>query len=1019
MKKLLRILFLCISIMLSGLFLMAQGIQFKTNVKQPKPSGFTLPQPVLTGHPSAFSKNPAGRSMVSFQPRQVNLNDRKLHKEMFADITYDYNGRLLFAKGRLPDAVSFSLKASNDILEACFQYLNALKPALHIETPSEEFVLIKHETDDLNMDHIRLQQVFYDIPVYGGEAYLHGKDGFIEMFNGFTYPTPRIDNLNPSISANQAITLTTDHVSGKTAFRQLSDAEKSLLHYKSAISELVIYHPFHDTNREVLVWHITIRPNLIERWEYFVDAHSGSIIYWYNNTQSDGDVIANGTDLNGVNQTFHVYLEAGTYYMVDVSRPMFNPQSFEGVIQTYTAYNAPYNQITNAALVSSSSNTWAPNAISAHYHASLAYEYWRTVHNRNSYNNQGGSIINVINITDENGQGFDNAFWSGQAMFYGNGGTLFKPLAGALDVCAHELGHAVDETSANLEYQYQSGAINESYSDIIGAMVERQNWQLGEGIILPGNPYFPTGAMRDMSNPHNGGSSFSDPCYQPAHVNEMYTGTDDNGGVHINSGIGNYAYYLFATAVGLEKAEKVFMRALFNYLTRTSQFSDLRIAVVQAATDLYGGGSAEVTAAGNAFTQVGITTSGGGGGGITEPGTLQTNPGQDYILAFDQYPGDPSSLLVLNTTGTSYTPISQTDVKNKPSILDDGSAAVFISGDSKMRIISLNGPPDETIIQDETIWDGVAITKDGSRISAVTIYQDSSIYVYSYEKGQWVKFDLYNPGTQSGIATYNVLYADAMEWMYDGQYIMYDAYTRFNGPQGQTIDFWDINFIRVWDNNTHDWGDGQIFKMLSGLEEGISVGNPSLSKNSTHIASFDMYDSNEDHDYILAVNLDNGDVGEVFDNGTTMGTPNYSKHDDKLIFTTWNVTSEDIAFIGMQPDKIHPSGNPTVFFQYAKWGIWYAQGIRDIGINELTDNGMIKIYPNPSQGRPTIWIEKVNNKPVQVSLVDIHGSSVFFKEVVSQGSFITPDLSTLPSGLYMIRLIGQDFTYNTKILIQK
>ena len=91
-----------------------------------------------------------------------------------------------------------------------------------------------------------------------------------------------------------------------------------------------------------------------------------------------------------------------------------------------------------------------------------------------------------------------------------------------------------------------------------------------------------------MADPHNMGTSLSQSYWQPKTVTEMYLGSEDNGGVHINSGIGNYAYYLYATAVTKEKAERVFYKALDDYLTSTSQFIDWRIAVIQAASDLYG-----------------------------------------------------------------------------------------------------------------------------------------------------------------------------------------------------------------------------------------------------------------------------------------------------------------------------------------------------------------------------------------------------------------------------------------------
>lgn len=153
---------------------------------------------------------------------------------------------------------------------------------------------------------------------------------------------------------------------------------------------------------------------------------------------------------------------------------------------------------------------------------------------------------------------------------------------------------------------------------------------------------FSSGALRDLSNPHNGGNDFNDAGYQPAHYSERYTGSQDNGGVHINSGIPNKAFQLFADAITKDKAEQVYYRALDLYLLKSSNFVDCRNAIVQAADDLYG--TTEVNAANAAFTAVGI-----GAGAGTDPQTdIDTNPGDDFILMSD---ADFAALYIFTPTG--------------------------------------------------------------------------------------------------------------------------------------------------------------------------------------------------------------------------------------------------------------------------------------------------------------------------------------------------------------------------------
>src|SRR5690606_15217132 len=120
---------------------------------------------------------------------------------------------------------------------------------------------------------------------------------------------------------------------------------------------------------------------------------------------------------------------------------MFKPATQDGVIMTLDAKNTPASQF---AEITSANNTWNhPAGVSAHYNAGIAYDYFYNRHGRNSINGQGGDIISFVNVSDDAGQGLDNAYWNGQAIFYGNGKTYFYPLARSLDVAGHEMTHGV------------------------------------------------------------------------------------------------------------------------------------------------------------------------------------------------------------------------------------------------------------------------------------------------------------------------------------------------------------------------------------------------------------------------------------------------------------------------------------------------------------------------------------------------------------------------------------------------
>jgi bacillolysin len=172
-------------------------------------------------------------------------------------------------------------------------------------------------------------------------------------------------------------------------------------------------------------------------------------------------------------------------------------------------------------------------------------------------------------------------------MYYGNGREAFShSLAASLDVAAHELSHGVIQYTANLTYQNESGALNESFADIFAILIERKNYAIGEDVV--NTSVFPSGVLRSLSNPNNGGTRLGDPGWQPSSVSQQYFGSEDEGGVHINSGIPNHAFYLFSSdsRVGVNVAEAAYFKALRDYLTASSNFKALRRAIGQSIVDL-------------------------------------------------------------------------------------------------------------------------------------------------------------------------------------------------------------------------------------------------------------------------------------------------------------------------------------------------------------------------------------------------------------------------------------------------
>jgi Zn-dependent metalloprotease len=243
------------------------------------------------------------------------------------------------------------------------------------------------------------------------------------------------------------------------------------------------------------------------------------------------------------------------------------------------------------------------------------YTFYWEAYERNSIDDEGMELDGIVHY----GQDYDNAFWDGRRMVFGDGdGQLFQRFTIALDVIGHELTHGVTEDEAHLNYWQQSGALNESISDVFGSLVkqyalrqtaDQADWLIGKGLL---GPQVHGEALRSLKAP---GTAYDDRLLggkdpQPAHMRDYVHTVRDNGGVHTNSGIPNHAFYLAATALGghaWEKAGRIWYEALRNPRLRpTAQFLTFARVTFAAARGLYGQGSTEEQAVQEGWARVGI-----------------------------------------------------------------------------------------------------------------------------------------------------------------------------------------------------------------------------------------------------------------------------------------------------------------------------------------------------------------------------------------------------------------------------
>lgn len=1006
----------------------------------PGRAGVPLAAPPLMAEPFPF--RPIGVLQLPEAPAEALSVERTLDAD---------SGLPIWFSGQVKSAEVAD--ADRPMESRALAYLAALRPN-GIEHPEAEFVARRAHQDEQGAWHVRLEQVYQGVPVYGAEVIAHTQNGAFALLNGRYYPTPQLASVTPTLSAEEAIQHVRAHLGPHKTY--WTDEERALVGGQEARAELVIYHPERRLDAERLAWMVTLYADLLHRKVYFADAHDGSILHHFDytcriapfhdapaptlttaparcdhthdaTTAGNGNpVTGSGLDLKNINRTFGAWQIGSNYYLEDASKPMFNaaasqmPSKPVGAIVTLNAKNTTPtkpNTFDYTIFISNSTVFNNKSAVSAHWNAIQSHDYFRNTHGRNSIDGKGGNIFSFFNVADDNGGPMDNAFWNGFAMWYGAGNTLFFDLARGLDVGAHEMGHGVIENTANLEYQNESGALNESFADIFGVCVDRSNWLIGEDVVRPGAT--PNNCLRDMQFPNNGSPA------QPKHMSEKYNGPQDNGGVHINSGIVNRAFVLFATnaAVGLERAERVYYKALRDYLVKSSQFVDCRLAVIQAATDLYG--STVANAAASAFTTVGI-----GGGQPSNPfGLLKENPGFGLIVSKN----NNGVLLDLHRDNGQYIgSLYNGGVASRPSVSDDGLQIVFVNTQGHIIAIDLQYVAPNFLYQVGQLsqfpeWRNVAISKNGRFLAAITKTADNRVYVFDLGDplGNSRVFTLYNPTYSTGQTTSDVRYADVLEFDYSGEYIMYDAFNRLTSTTGQTLEYWDIGFMRFWQNNAFTpAAKPPISKLFNGLPPGASVGNPVFSQMAPFVIAFDYVDGLANQYHVLGANVQTGDVDFLVPDNGVLGWPSYTRTDNTLLFerrvnNQYNLYQRTVA-----PNRIQGTGTsaPLVISAH-DWGRWFGFGTRSLQVSAPTPDAaalQLTASPNPTTDALRLTFELPQSGPVRAEVTDLLGRTTrtLAQELPAGKQQLDLNLQGLPAGTYVVRLWAGEATAALKVVKQ-
>lgn len=511
------------------------------------------------------------------------------------------------------------------------------------------FISSKENSDNSGLVHQRHQQYYRGIKVEFGTLITHTKYGTVVSINGELYNASSL-NLNPFLNSEQAFNNALADINASKYLWE-DEEQSQIVNYQKPQGELVIF-PIVKTGETRLAYKYdiySIEP--VSRQEVFVDAHSGQILYKNpiikhatrslreikNNSQiTNFETLITGSantkysGLRSIETRFDTPLNK--YVLNDLTRgaPIVT-YNCERIIATYQ--NVHFMDNDNNWTLAEHANTFFDNAAQdAHWGAEMTYDFWKTIFNRDSFDDNNALIRSYVHYR-QTAANLSNAYWNGVFMTYGDGNS--RPYT-SIDICGHEIGHAICTYTANLAYQNHSGAMNEGYSDIWGACIEHFGrtgslsgtpvanvWKIGEDTTSGGTGF------RSMATP----LTFGDPdtfrgtnwVVTAEDGSCTPTSTNDYCGVHGNSGVMNHWFYILTagksgtnnapvaerdtynvTGIGMVKSSQIAYFMERDYLTPNSNFFDARIFSIEVANNLYCSSGPEVIAVTNAWFAVNI-----------------------------------------------------------------------------------------------------------------------------------------------------------------------------------------------------------------------------------------------------------------------------------------------------------------------------------------------------------------------------------------------------------------------------
>jgi bacillolysin len=870
---------------------------------------------------------------------------------------------------------------------------------------SYTFSSVYSNSDERNLKHEKFQQFYKNIKVEFGIVITHANNEGVYSVNGELYNANDLD-VNPTLTNQQAFNLVIQN-SNSEKYLWEDTKQATLIGYKKPEGELTIF-PNLTTGGIHLAYKFDIYSLIpLSRKEIYIDAHNGEILF-------SNQIIKHADKLNEnknkpftkLNESTLVSGTAATRYsgsrniettLIGTNYVLQDATRGNG-IKTYNCEKSTYQDVDfidndNNWTSAEHNNTNKDNgALDAHWGAEKTYDFWSSIFGRNSFDNNGATIKSYVHYN----LNYNNAFWNGAVMTYGDGSGSGDILT-SIDVCGHEIGHAICTYTAGLVYQNQSGAMNEGFSDIWGACIEQFGrtggitaaipnavWLIGEDL---GSPF------RSMSNP----LQYGDPNTYLG--TNWYSGTADSGGVHTNSGVLNHWFYILTvgksgtnnaptpdtynvTGIGMQKAAEIAYIAERDYLTPNSTYADARNATIEAASSIYCANSPEVIAVTNAWYAVNVgeiyTTIQNDIALQTITGVTTISCGQNLIpiLKLRNQGLNPITSISISYTIDGGTAVSQTWNGNLAACTET-TYSFSVSGLSRgAHILNVTS----TIINDgrpeNNTKSVLLLVNDAGVVGTINPFTTISDALITFNQNEttsiWTRgVKGLGPMTTSG----NTVYTTNLTGNYvDNKkaYIVSQCYNLSNVSNPQ-ISFamkfdleqdWDIVYVQY----TTDMGQNWTVLGQMGTNWYNSNRTPQTTGsdcNNCVGAQWTGTDTTlKTYSYPLT---------------TLIGQPN-------VIFRIVFHSDEAVNQKGVNVDDFVISG---------------------VLANESFELNAISIYPNPSNGIFNIALGDVN--PTLIEVYDLTGKIILSKKEITTSNFETSiDLSSASQGVYFVKIAADN-----------